>query len=71
MHSEKDVILAVDNSTIHKTKDAIKFITDSNIPMITIPPYEPSLNQVENFIRAIKCKLIQKSIEDSNYNSLI
>ena len=52
--------IVLDNASIHKTKDAIKVITDSNIPMITIPPYEPSLNPVENFIWAIKCKLRQK-----------
>ena len=67
----RTLAIVLDNTSIHKTKDAIKFITDSNIPMITIPPYVPYLNPVEIFIWAIKCKLRMKNIEDSNYNSLI
>ena len=42
--------IVLDNTSIHKTKDAIKSITDSNIPIITISLYEPSLNPFENFI---------------------
>ena len=52
--------IVLDNASIHKTKNVIKFITDSNIPMITIPPYEPSLNLVKKFILAIKYKLRQR-----------
>ena len=52
--------IILDNASIHKTKNVMKFITDSNIPMITIPPYEPSMNPVEKFILANKYKLRQK-----------
>ena len=56
----KRLVIVLDNSSIHKTKEAVKFIVYSKIPMITIPPYEPSLNPVEKFILAIKSKLRQK-----------
>ena len=62
MNSNKirPLIIVLDNASIHKTEKALKFIVDSKIPMITIPPYEPSLNPVEKFILAIKSKLKQK-----------
>ena len=56
----RQLIIDLDNSSIHKTEKALKFIVDSKIPMITILPYEPSLNPVEKFILAIKSKLKQK-----------
>ena len=56
----KRLVIVLDNSSIHKTKEAVKFIVDSKIQMITIPPYEPSLNPVEKLILAIKSKLRQK-----------
>ena len=46
----KRLVIVLDNSSIHKTKEAVKFIVDSKIPIIAIPPYEPSLNPVEKFI---------------------
>ena len=52
--------IVLDNASIYKTKNVMKFITDSNIPMITIPPNEPSLNLVKKFILAIKYKLRQR-----------
>ena len=56
----RPLVIVLDNASIHKTKEAIKFIIDSKIPMITIPPYEPSLNPVEKLIFSIKSKLRQK-----------
>ena len=56
----KRLIIVLDNASIHKTCNAIKFIVDSKIPMITIPPYEPCLNPIEKLILAIKSKLRQK-----------
>ena len=50
----------MDNVSIYKTKKALKFIVNSKISMITIPPYDPSLNLVEKFILAIKSKLTPK-----------
>ena len=64
----RQLIIVLDNSSIHKTEKTLKFIIDSKIQMITIPPYEPSLNLVEKFILAIKSKLSQKkSSVESNY----
>ena len=53
----KQLVIVLDNSSIHKTKEAMKFILDSNIPMITIPLNEPYLNPVVNLILAIKTKI--------------
>ena len=50
-------ILVLDNAAIHKSRDWAKFYYDNNIRVLTIPPYEPSLNPVENFILAIKMKI--------------
>ena len=67
----RPLVIILVNASIHKTKDAIKFITDSNIPMITIPPNEPSLNPVENLFKQLNTSWDKKWIEDSNYNSHI
>ena len=56
----KRLVIVLDNASIHKTYKVIKFIVGSKVPMITIPPYEPCLNSIENFILAIKSKLRQK-----------
>ena len=56
----RQLMIVLDDVSIHKTKKALKFIVDSKIPMITIPPFEPSFNPVEKFILAIKSKLRQK-----------
>ena len=42
----KPLIIVLDNSNNHKTKEAVKFIFESNIPMFTILSYEPILNPV-------------------------
>ena len=44
------LIIVLDNDSISKIKDEIKFITDSYFLFITIPLYDPSLNPVYNFI---------------------
>ena len=49
-----------DNSNIHKTREVSKFVSDSKIRVLTIPPYEPSLNPVEKFILELKSKFRQK-----------
>ena len=57
------LVIALDNANIHTTQNEMKFITDSNKPMITIPPYVPSLNPVEKIILAIKYKLRQRMLK--------
>ena len=56
----KKLVIILDNASIHKTEMVLKFVNDSKIRLITIPPYEPSLNPVEKFILAVKMKLRQK-----------
>ena len=56
----KRFFIILDNASIHKTHEVSKFVSDSKIRMLTIPPYEPSLNPVEKFILALKSKLRQK-----------
>ena len=52
--------IILDNASIHKTREVLKFVSDSKIRVLTIPPYEPSLNPVEKFILTLKSKLRQK-----------
>ena len=60
LNEAKELVILLDNASIHKTKMVSKFVNDSKIRLITIPPYEPSLNPVEKFILAVKMKLRQK-----------
>ena len=60
------MIIVLNNDSIHKTEKALKLIVNLKIPMITILPYEPSLNPVEKFILAIKSKLRQKKAAWTN-----
>ena len=47
-----------DNSFIHKSQDVKSFIEGSNIRILIISTYSPSLNLIENLILYIKRKLI-------------
>ena len=60
LEEERNLVIVLDNSSIHKTLEVSKFVVGSNIRMLTIPPYEPSLNPVEKFILAVKSKIRQK-----------
>ena len=52
--------IILDNASIHKAREVSKFVSNLKIRMLTIPPYEPSLNPIEKFILALKSKLRQK-----------
>ena len=39
--------ILMDNASIHKTRQLIKFLVGFGISAITILPYEPSLNPAE------------------------
>ena len=41
-------VLVFDNAPIHKANHIKKLLVDANITIITITPYEPSLNAAEN-----------------------
>ena len=63
----KELVILLDNANIHKTTMVSKFVYDSKIRLITIPPYEPSLNPVEKFIYLLKWNLDRRSRKDSNH----
>ena len=46
--------ILMDNASIHKTRQLIKFLVGFGISAITILPYEPSLNPAEQWILWIK-----------------
>ena len=46
-----------DNASIHKSRDCLKIYIDSEITVLTIPPFEPTLNPAEKLILAIKTKI--------------
>ena len=50
-------VLVFDNAPIHKANHIKKLLVDANITIITITPYEPSLNAAEKLILAIKSKI--------------
>ena len=51
------LIIAWDNSSIHKSKEVIKFLKNTKIQILTICPYWPTLNPAEKLILFIKQKL--------------
>ena len=65
----KELIIILENVSSHKTKMVSKFVENSKIMMLTIPPYEPFLNPAEKFILAVKSKIRQKKRrEEENSN---
>ena len=56
----KELILVLDNASTYKTKMVSKFVENSKIMILTIPPYKPSLNPAEKFILEVKSKIRQK-----------
>ena len=41
LNKAKELVILLDNANIHKTNMVSKFVNDSNIRLINIPPYEP------------------------------
>ena len=56
--------IVLDNASLHKSKDTIKFIRKNSIKLISIPPYSPQLNAAEKMIALIKSKLRKSWIEN-------
>ena len=50
-------VLVMDNASIHKTEYIQRIATHKQIRIITIAPYEPSLNSAEKLILSIKSKM--------------
>ena len=51
------VIIWMDNSSIHKTREVYQTLKRPTILELTIPPYSPWLNHWEHLIRSIKTKI--------------
>ena len=51
------VIIWMDNSSIHKTREVYQTLKRHTILALTIPPYSPWLNPWEHLIRSIKTKI--------------
>ena len=67
LKNEKEIILVLDNATIHHavlTKDLAKLL---NINLIYLPKYASDLNPIERVWYAIKHELSTEYIEDKDY----
>ena len=67
--NSKRLVIVLDNASIHKSDEVVKFISKLSLTVLTIPPYEPSLNSVEKFILAIKMKLRKLRWQDRYLNT--
>jgi transposase len=56
-YQAEDVVLIFDNAGIHKPYQVQRFIQSEDILTITIPPYQPELNQAEYLFRELKNRL--------------
>ena len=56
-NKENNLIIVVDNASIHKIKLVKDVIVNSKIGMVAIVPYLPFLNRIESYIGAIKYKI--------------
>ena len=52
--------IIMDNESIHKTIEIQEFINRNDIHVVTILPYNPTLNEAELAIQAIKAKIKNK-----------
>ena len=50
-------VLIIDNAPIHKENYIKKLLANASITILTITPYEPSLNTAEKIILVIKSKI--------------
>ena len=60
LENEKDLVLIMDNASIHKSWTTKEFINGHDLTILTTTPYWPWLNPVEKLILCIKNK-IQKN----------
>ena len=55
--SEALPVFILDNSSVHVNSKSRKFMDESNIRWVSIPPYSPQLNAAEKLIASIKSKI--------------
>ncbi|WP_457576777.1 IS630 family transposase [Desulfomarina sp.] len=55
---DKEIVIILDNATIHKSKRVKKYLDNhENIHLFNLPPYSPEYNPVEIFWKWIKPKV--------------
>ena len=57
---KRNMILVMDNATIHKTVAVKEFLSRSGVVINYLPPYSPDLNPIENYFSALKSRVFRK-----------
>ena len=65
--NEKEIILILDNATIHQATLTKKLAKSLNINLIYLPKYASDLNSIERLWYAIKREISIEFVEDINY----
>jgi transposase len=65
--NEKDIVLILDNATIHQAILTKTIATHLKINLVYLPKYASDLNSIERLWYAIKHELSTEYIEDANY----
>ena len=60
----KKLCIIVDNAKWHLTKEELKFIKQTEIKFIRLPPYSPELNPIEQYWKNIKQHLATRIYYD-------
>ena len=60
----KKLCVIVDNAKWHLTKEILKFIKQTEIKLIRLPPYSPELNPIEQYWKNIKQHLATRIFYD-------
>ena len=59
---EKKVLILMNNHSVHKSLNSLKFYKEKGIKVIDFPLYSPDLNLIENILDKIKKQIIKESI---------
>lgn len=62
---KKKIHIIVDNAKYYKNKAVKKYVEDSRIEMIFLPPYSPNLNLIERLWKLLRKKVISNHYYDS------
>ena len=73
-----DVLLLLDNWSIHKSRESIKKLKKINAKILYLPPYSPNFAPVEEFFGIMKMKIKKQWIEEvvklntkANYDKIV
>lgn len=64
-------IFIMDNAKVHVSKAARRFFKESELTVITLPPYTPELNKVERTFFYLKASLKKQDFEKSRLEKLV